>query len=140
MGLFDKITLPGGMELDLKKIEDQINAETVEVNDEDREAFQFLELTDPNLAMATLRIEIERRLRRMSDARNLNHGRSQNSILGLLRVLEVEGAIGSSVVSMIEDMLPTLNAAVHGFDPPEDSGQWVLANGPKLLSLLDEKM
>ncbi|WP_133169743.1 hypothetical protein [Yoonia maritima] len=140
LGLFEKVTLPGGIELDLKKIEEKLNANPSEVHDEDRDAFKYLQTDDPNLAMAALRIEIERRLRKIASARNLVTTGERNGITQLLRVLGDNGVVGHNVSSLILDMLPTLNAAAHGANLPSSSDEWVLSNGPKLLSLLDEKL
>ncbi|MBO9449148.1 hypothetical protein J7426_02690 [Tropicibacter sp. R16_0] len=139
IGLFDKLTLPGGVELDLRKLEQQLDQTETEVHDSDKEPFEFLDLRDPNLALAALRIEIEKRLRKIAQVRGLSQENRRLGIPQLIRTLEDERAIGRSAGAMIRDMLPAMNAAAHGMVVPETADDWVLQNGPKILSLLDEK-
>ncbi len=139
LGLFDKVTLPGGIELNLRELEERLNASNAEVHDADREAFEFFKTDDPNLAMTALRIEIEKRLRKIAANRALVKSNVPVGISRLLRMLQEEGAIGSEVGSMILEMLPAMNAAAHGFYLPSSSDEWVFRNGPRLLALLDEK-
>jgi hypothetical protein len=139
LGLFEKITLPGGIELNLRELEQRLDENKAVIHDADREAFEFLKTNDPNLAMAALRIEIEKRLRKIAHSRRLTSDSARKGIPQLLEMLKNEGAVGGEVVSMILDMLPAMNAAAHGVELPTTSDEWVSRNGPKLLSLLDEK-
>ena len=140
LDLFDEIKLPGGLELKLRNIEAKLDQEGREPEFEDKEAFEFFRPEDPNLAMVGLRIEIEKRLRRIAKNRDIasEHGRPL-AVRQLLRELEAIGAVGHNAVSMIADMMPVLNAAAHGAEFPSESSEWVLKNGPRLLALLDEK-
>jgi len=139
LGLFDKVTLPGGIELNLREVERRLDLSNPEVHDVDREPFEFLDLADPNLAMAALRIEIEKRLRRIAKSRGLNKSDARRGIPQLLGALVKGGAVSNDVASAIRDMLPSLNAAAHGAQVPDTADTWVLINGPRILALLDEK-
>jgi len=140
LDLFDKIKLPGGLELKLRNIEAKLDEEGKEPELEDREAFEFFMPDDPNLAMVGLRIEIEKRLRRIAKNRQItsDDGRTL-TIRQLLKELAAVGVVGHNAVAMIADMMPALNAAAHGAELPSESSEWVLKNGPRLLALLDEK-
>ncbi len=91
---------------------------------------------DPNLALAGLRIEIERRLGAIARARGLDDRRS--SVGQLLRQLASVGAISQAEVSVLNDLVIVLNRAVHGAEVEPRAAQWATEIGPSLLAALDE--
>lgn len=93
---------------------------------------------DPNLGLAGLRIEIERRLRAIASKRGLNVGRA--GIGQLMRVLRTNNAISQGEESVLSDMIALLNGAVHGAEVDPRAAQWAKEVGPRLLAALDEQM
>jgi hypothetical protein len=134
------IKMPGGFELEMNRLEDRIEAELPKANLPPAEQHLFVELyaSDPLLALAGLRIEIEKRLRRIAENNQIN---TKGSSLGsLVRELQKRELLGHNVASIINDMLPTINRAVHAQDVPADASDWVIKNGPSLLAALDDKV
>ena len=135
------IEMPGGFKLELnqfeKRIENELLPPPVNVAPNNQHVFLDVYETDPLLAIAGLRIEIEKRLRKLAEIHQIS---GRNSVASLLRDLQSRQAIGPSIASIINDMLPTLNRAVHAQDIPADAGDWVLKNGPSILAALDEKI
>lgn len=93
---------------------------------------------DPNLALAGLRIEIERRLRAIAKGRGLNAERA--GIGQLLRLLRTNEAISQREDSVLSDLLGLLNSAVHGAEVDPRAAQWAIDVGPRLLAALDERI
>lgn len=98
---------------------------------------------DPTLALAGLRIELERRLRALAAAFPNEVGDNPNRPmpLGLLvRQLVLTGALTQQESSAISDLLPLLNRAVHAQDFNEEAASWAIDFGPRLLASLDAKI
>lgn len=95
--------------------------------------------TDPNLALAGLRIEIEKELRLL--AREYDVVRTYDrSPTGSLTTSLVRAEILSSEESnAIRDLLGTLNAAVHGAEVSHEAAEWAFEFGPRLLAALKKK-
>jgi hypothetical protein len=134
--LFETIKLPGGVELNLKKIADTLDSDPNEPSIEDQAAFTYFDPRDPNIAMIALRVEIEKKLRLFAEKRGYDSKR-RFGIPQLLSELHKDGVLEEKTVSIIRDMLPSLNAAAHGMEFPADTSEWVLLYGPKLLATLD---
>jgi hypothetical protein len=89
----------------------------------DREySFQIVADEDPNLALAGLRIEIERRLGRLAEGANL--GNSKVSIGRLLRVLGEKGILTQEQQSVLADMVGLLISAAHGAVADQQAALW----------------
>jgi hypothetical protein len=93
---------------------------------------------DPNLALAGLRIEIEKRLRKIADTKGID---SQRLGMGqLLRRLSDAQAISPNQRSVLSDMTSLLNDAAHGAEVDDRAAEWAINVGPKLLATLDERV
>lgn len=103
-----------------------------------KESLRFASLAeeDPNLALASLRIEIEKRLRTIAETHGVETKRM--GIGQLLRGLSTAGAISNEQRSVLGDLMGTLNMAVHGADVSRQSAEWAIDVGPRLLASLDE--
>jgi hypothetical protein len=93
---------------------------------------------DPNLALAGLRIEIERRLREIARKKGLQAERL--GIGQLLQLLRRSNAISGQEDSVLSDLIGLLNKAVHGAEVDYRAAQWAIDIGPRLLSALDERI
>ena len=136
LDLFDKITLPGGVEIDFAKIRKVLDEKEIATPPQTEDGSSFVP-DDPNLALVALRIDIERKLRdkflKGNDVKNGRH-------ISLNRVIDdlaSEGFIDLEIASVIRDMLPAMNMAAHGHDVPKSTRTWIQQNGQRLLAALD---
>jgi hypothetical protein len=142
--IFKSVELPGGLKVeypDLEKLrEDAAKAGLLSVPTSKVEKPPYLTLAqqDPNLALAGLRIEIERRLREIAKGRGLQGERL--GIGQLLQLLRKNEAISGPEDSVLSDLIGLLNNAVHGAEVDSRAVQWAIDVGPPLLSALDERI
>ena len=138
MGLIERISAPGGFEVVFSKIERQLQEAKTVPDSEDMEAFRYFESNDPNLAIAMLRVQIERRLRKIAEGLFLEtspKGRPR-SLRSLAEELGRRGAIPKEAVVLLNDLMPVINEAVHGVDVGATGADFALSYGPRILSLL----
>jgi hypothetical protein len=89
---------------------------------------------DRVLAFAKLRIEIERRLKRLSSKQNNLYGVGR-----MARVLRKTGKLDGKLHSLILDITPILNRVIHGEDVPTEAAvDSVLDIGLRVISALDK--
>ena len=141
--LFKAIELPGGLKVEFAELEKAEKlAESAgllpPINETDkpvRKSEQVLSTTDPNLALASLRIELERRLRRIA----LRNGvlDQKHGIGGLLRELGQRNLLSQQQIAIVGDLLPSLNAAVHGAEVDFRAAVWANTVGQQILAALD---
>ena len=134
--------LPGGVKVELHKLEQTtLRAESAGLLTTPKESYSFLLISnnDPNLALAGLRIEIEKRLELIIQSNGIELKRKMG-IGQLLRILREKEFLTVEQSSILADMIGLLNSAVHGANVDEKSASWAIDIGPKLLSTLDEKI
>lgn len=144
--LIRSLEFPGGWKVEFQELENiKKNADKAGLlskNDRKKKAksysFESVLDKDPNLALAGLRIEIEKRLIQIAKLNNLNIERS--SIGQLLRLLAEHQALTAEERSVLSDMTGLLNSAVHGAEVDKRAADWAIEVGPKLLQSLDEKI
>jgi hypothetical protein len=99
-------------------------------------AFQRVAETDPNLALAGLRIEIEKRLITLAEKRGIEiRGRG---IGQLLQLLTKQQALDTEARSVLADLTGLLNSAVHGASVDPRATEWAFDVGPRILKALDD--
>jgi hypothetical protein len=143
--LFKSIELPGGFKVEFNQLErtteradragllaaPSIGPETHEYS------FQAVAQEDPNLALAGLRLEIEKRLIQIANKHGVD---AQNrGIARLLQALAERRLITSEARSVLADMIQLLNSAVHGATVDFRAASWAIEIGPRLLKSLDER-
>jgi hypothetical protein len=123
-----------------------IDAEVIGIRDDDKRRLspweptdENLLLQDPTLALAKLRIDIERELRRLAFDSELKVDTRRISVNQLLSALAQKKIIPYEAVSAINDILPLCNQAIHGADIDAALAQSVLAIGTDLVALLKRK-
>ena len=139
--LFKALELPGGFKIDFADLEktrdkaqsagllDSIESTTRKTPDE------LIEINDPNLALAALRIALERRIRKIARRNGISgEGRS---VASLLRDLQRRDLLRREQFSLLSDLLPSLNAAVHGVEVDPRASQWAAEVGPRLVAGLE---
>jgi hypothetical protein len=102
-------------------------------------SFESVATRDPNLALAGLRIEIEKRLSLLAQAHGLDTGRPMG-IGQLLRALSQADVLSAEERSILADMTNMLNSAVHGAEVDSRGAGWAIDVGPRLLTSLDERI
>jgi hypothetical protein len=93
---------------------------------------------DANLALAGLRLEIERRLRALANQQGIPV--DHKSISQLMRDLTNNETLSQYERSVLADMIGTLNNAVHGAEVDPRAVDWVMNVGPELLAGLDKRV
>lgn len=92
--------------------------------------------TDNTLALAKLRIDLETELRKIAQETGLSDYATRNSVRSLASALAHREDIPVRYLSVLEDILPTLNRAVHGGDVSTDTAASILRAGRDLLLML----
>jgi hypothetical protein len=146
--LFKSIELPGGLKIEYKELEKAeeradkagllttATTTTTTTTPLPGYSFQVVVEEDPNLALAGLRIEIERRLRQIANSRGIGGG--NKGIGQLLRVLTDKQLLTVEERLVLADMVNMLNSAVHGAVVDPRAASWAFQVGPRLLQSLGE--
>lgn len=91
---------------------------------------------DPSLALAKLRIDLERELRRLAYRHELPVDAHRMGVPQLTEVLLRREILSPPLVAAIRDVLPACNQAVHGAEVSADVAQSVSNVGQDILSAL----
>lgn len=156
--LVKSLELPGGWKVEFQELQKaELRAESAgllaEVPSQGDAAFSFqsIAVRDPNLALAGLRIEIEKRLSLLAEIHGLNlrmasssngdlKPRRPMSVGQALRALAQAEILTGEERSILSDMVNMLNAAVHGAEVDSRAATWAIEIGPRLLASLDERI
>lgn len=145
--LVKSLELPGGWKVEFQELQKAASrAESAGLlaaepsPEESAFSFQSIASRDPVLALAGLRIEIEKRLARLAEAHGLNEGRRPLGVGQLLRLLTQAEVLTNEERSILADMVHMLNSAVHGADVDPRAAAWAIEIGPRLLTSLDERV
>ena len=144
--LFKSMEFPGGWKIefrDLAKVQERAEqanllAPITAVDVETEYPFQIVAENDPNLALAGLRIEIEKRLRRLAQSADIPISRS--SVGKLMRLLYEKQILSPNEYSVLADMIGLLNEAVHGAEVDRRALDWAMEVGPRILKALDQRI
>jgi len=144
--LFKSVEFPGGVKIefqDLEKAKDKVEkagllATEVETAETPKYSFQLVAEQDPNLALAGLRIEIEKRLVQLAESRGLRGRRA--GVRELLEVLSQNEVLSIQERGVLADLIVLLNSAVHGAEVDQRAAKWAIDVGPRILKAVDEKI
>lgn len=141
--IFKSLEFPGGFKVTFPDL--QSAGERAEVAGllarkgavaETKFAFERIVQEDPNLALAGLRMEIEKRLVELAEKSGVE---TQSRGVGqLLRLLTANKTLGHQERSVLADLTGLLNGAVHGAKLDPRATKWAVDVGPRLLGALDE--
>jgi hypothetical protein len=90
---------------------------------------------DPALALAKLRIDLERELRRIAYEHLNLTGHRVGTMVRLIGLLEKADVIDAVVVNTLREILPACNLAIHGGSITPDVAMSVLDVGEDLLAI-----
>ena len=139
--LVKSVELPGGLKVELQEVQKAAekakeaglltqSADTPKIE----HTFLTVAQSDPNLALAGFRIEIERRLVALCEKNGIA---TKNRGLGhLLRSLDEQRVLTPAQSSAIADLASLLNSATHGAKVEPEAAQWALDIAPELLESL----
>ena len=143
--IFKTVEFPGGLKVEFqdllrteKKANDAGLLGPVESESSSKKySYQLIQKSDPNLALAGLRLEIETRLRRIAEDHRIPVLPQGASLLvkELIRnkiFIEKEGLV-------IIELLDLLNSAVHGAEVEYAAVEWANEVGPRILDALDDR-
>jgi len=144
--ILKSMELPGGIKFEFKELQDTMYkakeagliSEDLTTKDDKNYSFQLIATNDPVLALAGLRIEIEKRLKKLAEGNDI--GTKMQGIGSLIQNLKTKGIINNQEYSFISDMVGTLNRAVHAENIDDRAAHWAIEYGPKILKALDEKI
>ncbi len=146
--LFRVVELPGGVKVEYHELQ-KVTASAKKAGllkkksakgrkSTKKPTYQEIGLEDPNLALAGLRIEIEKRLIEIARSHEIKVEKA--GISSLSRILKDQKILTSQEHSVILDMVVLLNSAVHGAKVGDDATKWALDTGSQILHALDEKI
>jgi hypothetical protein len=92
-------------------------------------------IQDRSLALAKLRIDLERELRRIAQSSNAKVAPAP-ALSRMTQELEAKGLIPPPIASAIRDVLPACNLAIHGAEVSMETAQAVLGVGADVLAAL----
>jgi len=142
--LFEDLEIPGGWKVKFKDkegiakraLESGIVSSSDVVNSE-MYTFQIIADKDKNLALAGLRIEIEKILIELAKIAGLET--KMQGVGKLLQMLSEKNMIGLEEKSVLNDMIVLLNDAVHGKRIDHDSFIWAMDYGVRILNTLEQR-
>jgi hypothetical protein len=152
--LFRSLELPGGWKVEfqdlqkvaakaddaglLARLPSEPHAARAAADAHPEYAFQSVADRDPNLALAGLRIELEKRLVEL--CRRHGIGTRMQGMGRLLAELAKIGVLNSDEEAVLADLVQMLNAAVHGAEVDPRATEWAMDVGPQLIEAFEEKL
>lgn len=137
--ILESAELPGGFKV---KFREMFKAATTEVENagllseprpgqEKQPMYEIIYNDDPVLALAGLRIAIEKRLKDLASSADLPW---QGSVSRMVQRLQEAGVLRAGQASALGDLLPLLNSAIHHTEVTKEAADWAMTVGPKLIA------
>jgi hypothetical protein len=144
--IFKSVEIPGWLKVEFKYFQKAARdaesagllAGSLTKKEQSQYSFQLIATNDPNLALAGLRIEIEKRMKKLAEKHGI--GTDYQGIGNMLRNLRNKKALTDREVEAIDAILELLNNAVHGARVDAKTASWALEFGPRILKSLDERI
>lgn len=137
--IFESAELPGGFKVNFREVTKEIAAAGLLAepsNQKGKPIYEIIYNDDPGLALAGLRIALEKRLKDL--ARITGHD-EKRPLSHVIRGLVEGEVLRPDQVSALNDLLPLLNRAVHAGDTSSEAAEWAMSVGPKLLAGLEQR-
>ncbi len=135
--------LPGGFKIefqDVKAAADRVAAgapEVASIAPAPEPSYIAVAEQDPNLALAGLRIEIEKRVRAIAERTGVPRSRPLGQ---LVRDLEERNVLSHESAAGLRDLITLGNQAAHGVAVNPNVAYSAVEFGPKVLQVLDAKL
>jgi hypothetical protein len=144
--IFRSVEVPGWFKVEFKDIQKAVEkAEkqgllpgTLTKREQSAYSFQLVAQNDPNLALAGLRIEIEKRMKTLAE----KHGMvtTYQGIGSKLNYLTDHGVMTPDENDFLKEITTLLNNAVHGAKIDQNTALWTIEYGPRILKYLDGRI
>jgi len=150
------IELPGGGKVEFErelaavsnKVEDAGLLAEPPSPEAKKAAYEAVFNEDPTLALAGLRIELEKRINRLIELTGSWSGTSSHwtasfrpmSLSRAVNNLASAEVISREEQSALQDVIPLLNRAVHSAEFSMSAAEWAMDFGPRILAAFDEKI
>jgi hypothetical protein len=92
--------------------------------------------SDPILAFASIRIELEKSLKKLWQ---WNKNIRSNNLRALILDLYKVGLLSKEEEKLFNDIIPILNLAIHGEKFDMEASKWLINNAPWIIESLDKK-
>jgi hypothetical protein len=141
--LIESAEFPGGWKIKFRDIKKAVEtANTIDIEPsflKGKEPLSYLNVfeQDPNLGLVALRIEIEKRVRKLAKKYNIEE---QQSLRRILNALMQKDILEISTVSGLNDLIAVGNRAAHGAKVEPDVATWAAYTSEKFLYFLDRKI
>lgn len=142
--LFRSVELPGGLKVEFQERLDRAADEADKAGllaapgrQARQYSFQLVAEQDPALALAGLRIELERQLKALAEA--VGVGTRMQGAGRLIAELHKQGVLTGDEQEVLLELVGLLNEAVHGADVGHRASRWAMEIGPRLLESLQGK-
>jgi len=137
--IIESFKTPGGWEIklrDMKEAGEKVT-ESIPVTIQPETVPSLLEVAeqDPNLALVGLRIEIEKRLRKLAVSSGIQEQKVTPRLLWDLRQRKI---LNHSVFNGLQEIISAGNQAAHGAKVEPSLSAWSFLQGPAVLSALDQ--
>ncbi len=138
---FKSFKLPGGWEIEFQELQ-QLGKEAADAGllapaDKQGDVLPLpVTSTDANLVLAGLRIEIEKRVRKLAEIEGITSRYLKSIMIALMKSHLLSG--GEYLV--LKNLIDTLNQAVHGAEVSPRAAEWAMTTGPEILAALDNKI
>ncbi len=146
--IIKSLKIPGLGEVELQQLQNAGKAvaeaglivePTEEKRTEEVPGYLTVAALDPNLALAGLRIEIERRLGELAVVSGMSPTRAP-TVRFLLKDLAKHQVISRQEREAIGELVQTLDGAVHGAHVGASAASWAMDVGPTILNALDDRI
>lgn len=140
--ILESAELPGGFKFVFRKIAAEAEAAgllaepPLSAQRSGRPIYEIIYNDDPLLALAGLRIALEKRLKDMALIGDI----SKDQPLGrIITELTSRGVLTAEQSSALADLIPVLNRAVHAGDTSAGEADWAMTLGPRLIAGLEKR-
>lgn len=134
-----RFEVPGGLKVELRGVSEEAETIALEQNPKPRDVDAFLDTIkdNPNLTLAGIRIELEKRLRLLAKLANIPEADNRISTYRLADLLLKRELLTHEEMALYRDLASILNRAVHAEHIDAETQLWAIKAAMPLLNNLD---
>ena len=140
--LIKSAEFPGGLKIEFQDLADAAKKVTgaghARPPGGEDPTFVQIASTDPNLAVVAVRIEIERRIRKLASQHGLTGERTP--LVRLFEQLRAAGVLTDPVLSGLQELVMFGNQAAHGAEVETGAATWAVDYGQGVIAALDDAL